>query len=482
VSQKPLPFLLSQELYALKPGIERRAAIHPERFHAHRHEQAQSDDKDPKKPDPEFWTLLARPELLKGTIDGREWRRLILINDAGMGKSYNCRWLLHEWNDPNRDDLAFLIDIGSLKSDVDFIATHLVPKIRTSEIAGHSNLNPEHVKAELDHLRYTAQISLIFDGLDQAQPEHLETLARLIANGGDWANCRVIIAGRPFAVENFLNIFDSPDQPQETAAWEFVQVAEFDEKQQRQVLGRLSDGRDRFDAIPREAKQLLTVPRVLQYIHSLPEASLPDLRTVSDVYWQATGHMLVEALQNANLREEKILRYRALLGAFAFGMYKQTREEKDERQPNIDRVPAKKMVRFRKEIYKNVSRCLKRLENEDYSGKQFIRDCRTLSKLNAAINHGWLDVDQVGKTKSDLLWRNASLQEFFAAYWATCWADPSERPTKVSTGSGDTPPRCPTKRLRPPTKGRPLGKRRWLRSIENVRSVQPNFSIAVGSG
>ncbi|MBY0460419.1 MAG: formylglycine-generating enzyme family protein [Gemmataceae bacterium] len=61
-----------------------------------------------------------------------------------------------------------------------------------------------------------------------------------------------------------------------------------------------------------------------------------------------------------------------------------------------------------------------------YTERQFGDDCRVLNRLNEAVAHGWLDVNAVGDPNADLLWRNASLQEFFAAYWATRWAQPDD--------------------------------------------------------
>src|SRR5262245_56765369 len=96
----PLPFLRSQRLFLLRPGVDPKEASPPERFHAARRQREESGRDWPSAPDPESWEELPRRHLLDGSFRGRDLRRVALTTDAGLGKTYNLRWLRHELNAP----------------------------------------------------------------------------------------------------------------------------------------------------------------------------------------------------------------------------------------------------------------------------------------------------------------------------------------------------------------------------------------------
>lgn len=85
----PLPFLYSQKLFVLKPGVDPEVALHPERFHAARQGQEARERDEPAMPDGDSWMELPRPACLDGAFAGRELHRVVLTTDAGMGKTYN---------------------------------------------------------------------------------------------------------------------------------------------------------------------------------------------------------------------------------------------------------------------------------------------------------------------------------------------------------------------------------------------------------
>src|SRR5262249_51858295 len=158
-------------------------------------------------------------------------------------------------------------------------------------------------------------------------------------------------------------------------SWQFVQIAEFDSSQQRLALGKLDDGRDRYDLIPREARNILTTPRVLEYLQPLGADQLARLRTVAGVYWQACGYMLDKALR----RRVDVLtqqRYLALLGALAFTTYARTERhaETGELRPNLDRIAALDLADFLNEVWRRLKPA-----TPDCSKKEFLKDLRKLS-------------------------------------------------------------------------------------------------------
>jgi formylglycine-generating enzyme required for sulfatase activity len=408
-----LPFLRSQKLYILKPGVDCRAAVHPEQFHAGRRQPGADRDEQPTTPDAERWAELPRADLLAGSFAGQPLHRVALTTDAGLGKTYNLAWLCHELNDRARSLLAFVLPLGELDSPADLIARRLVHDVRN--VPGNEHEDPSRLRADLEALRQRGQLVLLFDGLDMAGDASVKALARLLEPQGEWGRCRIVVAGRPFALDRHW------EQLFARRPWQFVQIAEFDANQQRAALGKLDDGRDRYDLIPKEARNILTTPRVLEYLQPLGTDQLERLKTVADVYWQGCGYMLHKALR----RRVDVLtrqRYLALLGALAFTMYARTESQAEtgELRPNLDRIAALDMPLFLDDVRNRL-----KLAVPDYSKKEFQKDLRKLSRLNALLNHGWLDVSTVGGAGKDFLWRNASLQEFFAAYWVTRWGNTS---------------------------------------------------------
>jgi hypothetical protein len=76
---------------------------------------------------------------------------------------------------------------------------------------------------------------LLLDALDQAPPDGsaVAALRRLLVNP-DWKGCRIIVSGRPHALQRYWSeLFDASVEP----GWRFVQLDEFDERQQRAFLG-----------------------------------------------------------------------------------------------------------------------------------------------------------------------------------------------------------------------------------------------------
>jgi hypothetical protein len=83
------------------------------------------------------------------------------------------------------------------------------------------------------------------------------------------------VTGRPYAIqERWSDLFE------ETGPWEFAQIDEFSEDQQRAFLGE-----ERFEALQLLEADVMAVPRALERLFQMTPAALAGLRTASDVYW-----------------------------------------------------------------------------------------------------------------------------------------------------------------------------------------------------
>jgi formylglycine-generating enzyme required for sulfatase activity len=278
----------------------------------------------------------------------------------------------------------------------------------------------------LDLLRREGRLVLLLDALDQAPPDGsaVDELRRLLADP-DWKQCRIVVSGRPHALQRYWSeLFD----PAVERGWRFVQVDEFDERQQRIFLGD-----ERYESIPAEARDILATPRVLEYLRDLPDGELAEIRTAGDAYWHSINHLLKTGLKGSvaarriglvpgESPDEKVAhrsyqRALQLLGAIAFAMTA-TRVHRNPGGdgtenvlvPNFDGVPPNRFSDFQDAVYQLLSR---RPGEADRSRLQ--RDMDALSALNEFLEQGIFDSDVSGLDR--ILWRSRSLQAFFAAYW-----------------------------------------------------------------
>ncbi|AMV24235.1 Serine/threonine-protein kinase PknL [Gemmata sp. SH-PL17] len=409
-SRKELPFLRSQQLFTLKPGVDAKEALHPERFRAAR---LASDDRsgEPPTPDAQYWEELDREALIASLTGDAKGHRIALTTDAGLGKTRNLAWLEHECQSRGPGWVFSLLAGETLPLH------QLVPKRLAERVlaANNTNLDELQVAAILEAARTDGAITLIVDGLDQTKT--VGWLKDLLDPTAGWDRCHVVVAGRPFALEShWEDLFAAPN-------WQYVQIGELNRKQQEQLLGER-----RFGAVPEEARSILSTPRVLECIRGIDEKELPTLRTVADVYWKAVRYMLVRALRphpGGKIDREDERRYLQILGALAFAMYAETESDGNGNlRPNLDRILAgDDLLDFLYGPRDGKRSVLERLQPiiPNYDKERFKNDLKTLSALNAAVSHGWLDSDGLGTNAPPLLWRNASLQEFFAAYWVCRW-------------------------------------------------------------
>jgi hypothetical protein len=145
-------------------------------------------------------------------------------------------------------------------------------------------------------LRAQGRLVLLFDALDQASGDGTAVkLLRNLTHDPEWDRCRIVLSTRPHALQRYWVELFSDD----SIGWRYVQLDEFTEEQQRLFLGETEAGQDRLDLIPEEAREVLSVPRVLEYLRSLPDGELAAIRTASDVYWRAIQYMVNWGMYNS---------------------------------------------------------------------------------------------------------------------------------------------------------------------------------------
>jgi formylglycine-generating enzyme required for sulfatase activity len=269
-----------------------------------------------------------------------------------------------------------------------------------------------------EQCRRAGRLVLLCDGLDQASPAAIEGLKTLCL-ATDFANCPVVIGGRPYALQRHWTVlFDSQE-------WLFIRRERLTKEQQEAFLGI-----KRYEAIPKQARLLLEVPRVLYYIGTkIAEAELPSLKSASHVYLRAIDYMIREGMSKGaeaarrlgvtgstpdKPRQRSIDDAWTILGAIAWQMtttlVRDSTAGPDASRsplvPNFDKIPpGQKFVEFQNALEQ---RYKSRAEGE------LPQDLDALAALNEFLEQGFLDSDTPELT--EIQFRNRSLQEFLCAY------------------------------------------------------------------
>jgi formylglycine-generating enzyme required for sulfatase activity len=364
--------------------------------------------------------------------------RLVITTDAGMGKTVNMKWLFAFFNQPHGRTVAFWVPLGG---SMPVTGEQLTQDVLVEQLClgkGNEQVRNQAARA-IRRLRVQGRLVLLFDALDQASGD--DTAAKLLRNlVGDpgWHACRIVLSGRPHALQRYWTELFA-DQ---STDWRYVQVDEFNEEQQRQFLGEDEDGRERFDRLPEDACEVLSVPRVLEYLILMPSADWGKIRKVSDVYWQAMQYLVSWGMNNSaearrlgllagevipnQVNDRQLSRAFRMLGAIAFQMTS-TRmapsagEEEavlhKARVPNFDRISQKKLSSFLEKVTAKLAK-KPRKDLSEADKRLFERDFDCLAAMNDVLAQGVLDAarQNIGGLKQ-ILWRDRSLQEFFTAYW-----------------------------------------------------------------
>ena len=301
------PYIADQGMRLLM-AAEPWKYLTPEAFHARR-------TRGDREEDP--WQPVNRDLVALDRLQDEEGkhiplRRLVITTDAELGKTVTLNWVLHRNSQPDSQTLAFRFVLGGplpvsggstqlisgsgrVPADGDELITEvLTPRVCQSVTKPISDL-ADRVHGLLVRLRDQGRLVLLFDALDQAGSDGA-TIRLLQSLLGDqhWNRCRIIVSGRPYALVRYRGeLFSTPQ-----IGWRYLQVDEFTETQRRAYLGRDESGRDRYDRISKPAREILGVPRVLEYLRRLPDAERDTIRTATDVYWRAIRELFMAGLNN----------------------------------------------------------------------------------------------------------------------------------------------------------------------------------------
>jgi hypothetical protein len=440
------PFIETQGVQLLTAAGDPRPHLRAEYFRSRRAGAPATLLQDPATAaqEPDAWEPIERDDLLRGETtlaDGSvvSLHRLVITTDAGVGKTTNMRWLNTHLTRTAAGSIAFLIQPGWLSrrdgpSDwLHLLRDQLIQPAR-QQLSSKKLARRESLALDLlVRLRDEGQLTILYDALDQSDAKHVHLLEDLLEPR--WHQCRVDISGRPHALRRYWEPLFA-----RRSDWRFVQLDEFAEDEQRRYLGETADGQARFERISSEARTILGVPRVLEYISfEVPDSELELLKTPSDVYWRATQNLIARGLDKEHSKiaselgggrlppaDQCELAVELLAGiAFEMTADQVLRAPQDETsdaldpddlpalKSNFDAIPPTRYRDFRDKVYARLS------QSKFYQGvgyDAFAADLNRLAAMNTVLSNGFFD-NAMYEGLTSVLWRNRSLQEFFTAVW-----------------------------------------------------------------
>ncbi len=350
------------------------------------------------------WHIVQGDCLIDGKPVGS--RLIALVSDAGVGKTRSADFFAAVMNSDFCGGLAISVRLDELAEQGTAGATNWLKQKLTKNLLAAFELKPNENELTrlIDRHLNRKRLMIVFDGLDQVGSA---AVLKLVIDDAAWKNCRFVVAGRPNAIQReWTELFERED-------WTFLRLEEFDEDQQRKFLGRLENGKLRFDQINEGARKILGVPRVLMYLAMTTEADLAGLKTAADILNSAVGKMIRDALGKSNdattvnktpaSQTLRVADLRRLLSLIAYRMTL-SKDPTEKKAPNFDRVPDQT-------TFANFCRQIK----TQYTG-DFDRDLKTLASLNTILEQGFFEAGETSTTDfTEFQFSNRTLQEFFCA-------------------------------------------------------------------
>ena len=444
------PYILDQGLSLANEDIDLTRLLTGETLRAARRLSRQFDGADGlggEGTDVEIWREIDRQQLVAGILAGCDWplrsvstsdpivlRRLVVVVDAGMGKTALLKYYFRmKLGQMQQDCLPIYLDISAshLPHSVGELPQRLVDHMRLAQGVepGADDEKSRQLLLDTERMLRNGQVIFLLDGLDQVDTHSANMgFVRELLRHRDFSRCAFVIAGRPYSILRERELWT--DSSRAEFSWRFVRLEEFTAEQQRRFLGRSSDGlEERLDLIPADGREILKVPRVLEYLRDhLTDVELREIHTPSDVYCKALRKLVKEGIQQSESAgkigtmngaippvDDQIWLALDLLGAVAFQMAVDFTAQGDPLPEGFERVENRQVPRFKNRVFQRLNASGRSSPSpiQDYYRNRavFDADFQRLIDMNLTLDYGLFD------STHPLQFRNRSLQEFFAALW-----------------------------------------------------------------
>jgi formylglycine-generating enzyme required for sulfatase activity len=242
------------------------------------------------------WKEVDRPAIINHAAGPKPWHRVMLVCDAGLGKSTNMAWLqaaiaadatsrrlpvLLQLEDASHERILLAASKAS-----DSLFEWLIADIKT-QVGGDSRW---HARA-LERMLADGRITFLIDGLDHAlsgQNEIVQALHQLF--GKTWHHCPVWLSGRPYAFKECWSLVKDP-------AWHVVKVHGLSSADagfyfSREVEPQLEKPTHSWlEAVSEEGRQLLATPRFLHLVSGSMRKTVNEAKRVGANSFEAVRRL-----------------------------------------------------------------------------------------------------------------------------------------------------------------------------------------------
>lgn len=462
------PFIASQRFSILEPKNGRQLhALRPAAFLPGRSTEIEAAARERAT-----WNPVPRAALRQALLNGKDESlelggvaiphptRLFLISGGGVGKTTNMRWL--EWTINAADnsgrvqspasagadaeqaretplaDGADLVDMLALRVNAGAILNmddaqvlqHLTQWIAGQVGEAASKWSRESITRGLLQDLSAQRLVILVDGLDHVETRKVPFLLSIqsSAPGRIWTRCTVVAAGRPNAIQGWADGAAASEDQVALSRWRFVEPSEFDPDEAEVFLG-FAESNSRHALVATQLGQLARVPRVLEYVRTLPGSQLLDVRTSADIYQRALRELIKRTLKAGGKtprmigprwqedcefddppgrQVQYIMKFMSVLAFLS--LCPTTDDDFAERRTEA----------FKMSISDDVRRFIRErlVEEGRYDEANLDRDFKALAGFSAILGNGVLDAtDSDDENFNSLVWSNRTIQQFLAAYW-----------------------------------------------------------------
>lgn len=341
--------------------------------------------------------------------------------DAGVGKTTALRQMEYlRQCGSNRDGMAIFVEFAELPySADDYLGTGgeslLIRKLRNST---HSIQADPSLQKLIERKIRCNKFTLLVDALDQSAPlvgsdfDARKACTALCDFLKRFPEVRCVVSGRPYAIQSYWKPLFQPE-----GSWEFVKIDLLTPDESERYVGP-----ELWKLLRSLGADVMAIPRSLEMIRRIDAADLPGLRTKSDVYWRSLIGMLTQALADqgpgVGLPESDAI---YLFSLIAFEM------TRCGFRANLAGIAGPDKLRdFLSEVRKR-----RKKELLDFFGLEKQEAVHLRVKLNSALSQLLKVNDNLadpvlagsdGGTVVQLLWRNQTLLDMYAALWLTRYA------------------------------------------------------------
>jgi formylglycine-generating enzyme required for sulfatase activity len=456
------PFIASQRFSILEPKNGKQLhALRPAAFLPGRSTEIEAAAREKST-----WNPVPRAALKQVLLDAKAEQlelggvalphpvRLFLVSGGGVGKTTNMRWLEWMLNATEPSDLgppgenAGRADSGSDASGVaavlairvnagaivnmndEQILHYLVDRVANEAGESKSQWSRDSIARGLQQDALAQRLVILVDGLDHIEAAKVPFLLSIQSDapGRLWSGCVVIAAGRPTAIQGWRDGVAVSQDKVSLNRWRFIEPSEFEPDEAEVFLG-YTEGLSRHSLVANQLGDLVRVPRVLEYVRTLPGSGLEGVRTSADIYQRALRELIKRTL-NAGGKvprmigphwEEDCEHYEPpgrqvkyimkFLSVLAFlSLCPTTDSDFAERRTEA----------FKMNISEDVRLFIRERIVDDglYDAANLDRDFCALAGFSSILGNGVLDAtDSDADTFNSLVWSNRTIQQFLAAYW-----------------------------------------------------------------